>query len=188
MSKENIISRILSDAQEEADKIIAAANARADAIVAAAEEKAAKERRETEKEVAERVADIRTRSQAAARLEGGKISLAAKRRVIDGVYKQALSRLVSLPKEEALALASSLLVAFADEGDEILLAKNYLYEKELAMLSVVEDKKLRIRADRALLDGGFLLIGEKTDKNLSYGALLAQDREENESRLAEELF
>lgn len=188
MSKENIINRILADAQSEAEQILSAAQTRADAILATAEEKAQKERRETEKEVAEKSKELQDRKLAAARLDGAKILLAAKRGVIDCIYAQALQRMVAFKKEEALALAASLLEKYADDEDEICLAENFAFEKELSILPIVKEKKLHISSTRVRIDGGFLLVGKTTDKNLSYGALLAKDREENQSSLAEKLL
>ena len=188
MSKENIVNRIVEDAQKEAETIVAAAEKRASEILFVAEEKAQKERRETEKEVAEKIKEIEERKQATARLDGAKILLAAKRSVIDGVYAQALERLVSLGKEDTLSLSAALLSGYADEGDTVLLAENYPFAKELSILPVVKSKKLQISDTRVRIDGGFLLIGKQTDKNLSYGAILAMDREENQSKIAEKLF
>ena len=188
MSKENIVNRIIADAELEAEKIVSSANERAATIIAAAEEQAKAARDATEKEVAEKIKDLQERKSAAARLDGAKILLAAKRRVIDGVYTQALERLVSLEKAEALSLADSLLQSYADDEDTVYLAENYSYAKEFTSLPIVKTKKLQVASNRVDIDGGFMLVGKNTDKNLSYGALLARDREENQSLIAEKLF
>ena len=90
MSKEDIVNRLISDAESEAADIVKAASARADEIIAAAEKRALLERSEAEAEVggrAKRYADGRA---AAARLDSAKILLAEKRRVIEQIYSNAL--------------------------------------------------------------------------------------------------
>ena len=42
--------------------------------------------------------------------------------------------------------------------------------------------------ERAEIGGGFVLRGKTSDKDLSYGALLAADREEHQAEIAAELF
>lgn len=188
MSQENIVNRILADAQKEAADILSAAEQRAREIVVAAEEKALAERRATEKEVAAKIKDLHERRAATARLDGAKTLLAAKRGVIDAVYAEALKRLLALNQEETLALSARLLEEYAEEGDVICLAENYMYASVLALLPVVRTKKLEISSVRVAIDGGFVLVGKTADKNLSYGALLAADRETYQAELAAKLF
>ena len=123
-----------------------------------------------------------------ARLECSKLVLAEKRKALDSVYEMALSRLVSLEKEDCLQLFSSLLLAYAEKGDEIFLAENFRFESDLMLLPVIEEKQLKVSSKRLPLDGGMLLVGMVSDKDLSFGAILALDRENNQAALAVELF
>ena len=164
MSKETIVSRIIADAEAEAAEIVATAKTRAETISASARMQAEKDRLATEKEVEEKARDIREKKAAAARLDGAKILLAAKRSVIDGVYARALERMVDMSKEEAVKLSSSLLSAYADEGDTVYFAENFKYVDDVAILPIVKAKKLIISTTRVRLDGGFMLVGRKSDK------------------------
>jgi V/A-type H+-transporting ATPase subunit E len=188
MSKELIRERILSDAQKEAEDILKNAEEKATAIIAAAELRAQKEKDETEKEVKEKSDSVYEKRAAAARLESSKILLAQKRNVIDSVYAFALERLVSLDKEQVVALSERLLEKFAEDGDEIFFAENFKYAKEVALLPVVNERNLIVSKDRVKIDGGFVLKGKKADKDLSYGALLKADRDEYQAELAREIF
>ena len=188
MSKELIRERILSDAQKEAEDILKNAEEKAAAIIAAAELRAQKEKDETEKEVKEKSDSVYEKRAAATRLESSKILLAQKRNVIDSVYAFALERLVSLDKEQAVALSERLLEKFAESGDEIFFAENFKYAKEVALLPIVNERGLSVSKDRVKLDGGFVLKGKKADKDLSYGALLKADRDEYQAELAREIF
>ena len=188
MSKEEIVGRIISDAEEEAKAIVEAAEEKAAQTVAKAESKAEEARKDAEAEGAHKGKGSFDGKAATARLDGAKIMLGAKRDVIDEVYARALRSLVKLDKESALALAEGLLKSYAEEGDCVTFAKNYPYAEEVALLPVVEEKHLRVSLERVELDGGFILVGRRSDKNLSYGALLSADREERQAEIASQIF
>ncbi|MGN0813995.1 MAG: V-type ATP synthase subunit E [Candidatus Coproplasma sp.] len=188
MGKEDIVERIISDAEEEARKIVAAAEEKAAQTVAEAEKEAERTRIGTKAEVAEKVKGILDGKAATARLDCAKIMLGAKREVIDQAYAQALELLIGLNKDDSLSLAEDLLVSYAEDGDKIMFAENYRFAEEVAKLQVVKDKKLKVSPVRADLDGGFILVGKDSDKNLSYGALLSADREEKQAEIAAQIF
>ena len=188
MSKELIRERILSDAADEAQAIERSAKEKGDEIIALAMAKAEKERHETEAEAKEKFDSVQEKRAAAARLESSKIWLAEKRKVIDAIYALALERLVTLEKEQAVLLAERLIEKYAEKDDEIVFAENYKFVAEIALLPIVEKLGLKISKDRIAISGGFILKGLKADKDLSYSALLATDRETYQAELAREIF
>lgn len=188
MSKEAIVERILSDANAEAEAIVKDAEEKAAAVIAAASARAEKGRRASEAEAKAKAKSIFDRRAATARLDGAKLLLAEKRRVIDEIYSSALQRLLALSEEECLALTDRLLREYAEEGDVILFAEGYPYASAAARLPVIGAKGLKISSERAKIDGGFLLCGTSSDKDLSYGALLAADLEAHQAELAAEIF
>ena len=188
MSEKAIIERIISDAEEEARAIIKEAEERADATVAEANIRAERNRCGTEAEVKAKAQSISDGKAAAARLDGAKILLGEKRGVIDAVYARALEKLLSLSERETLYLCTRLLNEHAEEGDELVFADNFKHAKAVAALPVVKEKKLKVSTKHATLDGGFMLCGKNSDKNLSYGAILAMDREEKQSEIASAIF
>ncbi len=188
MGKEEIVARILSDAEGEAERIALAARERADQIAAAARENAQKERAEAQKEGEARAVRIREGREAAARLDAAKIRLAQKRRVIDAVYNAALDALCALDEGGSLRLFSRLLEENAEEGDEVVFARGFAYAEGAAALPVVAKKKLVLSNERADIAGGLLLRGKICDKDLSYEALLERDREAHQSEIALALF
>ncbi len=188
MSKELIRERILSDAADEATAIEQAGKEKAAGIVANAMKKAEEERRETETEAKEKFDSVQEKRAAAARLESSKIWLSEKRKVIDGIYALTKERLVTLEKEQSVALSEHLLNKYAEKDDEIVFAENYKFVVEDALLPIVEKLGLKISKERIKIDGGFLLKGKKADKDLSYGALLAVDRDARQAELAREIF
>lgn len=188
MGTQQIVERILSDARAEAETIIAEAQAQAAKLYADAETQAAELRAETEKETKEKCVGILEKRAADARLDGAKIWLSEKRKVINAVYDEAHSRLLELSKEDCLAMFSALLENYAEKGDEICLDVAFPYAEALKTLPVVQEKALKVSQDRVRLEGGMFLKGEKADKDLSYPALLAADRDEYQAELARELF
>ena len=187
MGKENILERIISDAEEEAARIIAEAEKNAERVVSEAEERARRNLAGTAAEAAQRAKAIADGKAATARLDSAKIALAEKRKVIDGVYAEALKALNALGEKQALGLAAYLLETYAEEGDEIVFASGYKYASSVAQLAAVRDKGLKISKSAGKFDGGFILKGKVCDKAVSYPALLAADREQNVSAIAEKL-
>lgn len=185
---EDIVTRILADADGEAQTIIREAQQRAEDILAAAQAQAAQNRAEAEQEIKVKAQAIADGKAAAARLDGAKVLLAEKRRVIDVIYKCALAALVGLKKKDSVALADRLLSAYAEEGDELVFSSEYAYEDDVAALPVVKRLALTVAKKRQELGGGFMLRGKICDKDLSYPALIEADRSAHQAELAMQLF
>lgn len=188
MNEQAIVDRIISDAEEEARNIIKDAEEKAAETIAAANGRAARNRLGTEAEVKAKAAAVAEGKAATARLDGAKILLGEKRGVIDEVYARALNALNSLKATDAVFLAVKLLEEHAEDGDEIVFAENYPYFEDVSKLSVIKERHLKLSPKKIKIDGGFILVGKNSDKNLSYGALLAKDREEHQAEIAAELL
>ncbi|MDE6677224.1 MAG: hypothetical protein K2K12_05905 [Clostridia bacterium] len=188
MSEQAIVERIISDAEEEARQIISDAEEKAKATLAEANVRAERNKQGTEAEVKAKAQSISDGKAATARLDGAKILLGEKRGVIDALYSRALEKLLTLSEKETLSLCTRLLAEYAEEGDELVFAENFRYAKSVAALPIVKEKKLKISKGNAAVDGGFILSGKNSDKNLSYGALLAMDREEQQAQIASVIF
>ena len=188
MGKQEIIERILSDAEAEAAEILRSANVRAEEIIAAANARATSERAGAVEEAGARAKRISDGKAASARLDSAKILLAEKRRVIDEIYARALKKLLEMKEKDALKLLERLLLANAEEDDEIVFAKSFAYAKSVAALPVIKERKLKISAEYAEIDGGCILRGKLCDKDLSYGALLNADKDEYQAEIAAKLF
>ena len=188
MSEQAIVEKIIADAEQEAQAIIADAEKKAEATIAAANTRADR-RKQGEKAAADKKAESILEGKAAtARLDSAKIMLGEKRAVIDEVYARALKSIQGIGKAEALHLFERLLTEYAEEGDEIVFAENFAYAQEVEKLGIVKERKLKVSSKKANIDGGCLLIGKSSDKNLSFGALLAADREENQASIATQIF
>ena len=191
MSVESIVEKIRSDGRAEAENLLTFGRKKADEIENGAKESAEKLRRETEADVQKRAESIAERYAAAARLEVKKIRLAARKRAVEAVYEKAKQRLQKLSEEETLRLFNRLLCTYAEEGDKVIFADNFAYEKSVKLLPVFAEKKLSVisAAQKSVkIDGGMYLTGKIADKDLSFDALLKADMEENESKVASAIF
>lgn len=188
MGKEEIITRILADAEAEAAEIIRSAEERAREITASAKARAAEDMAEAEAEAIAQARRISEGKAVAARLESTKILLAEKRRVMDEIYARALKNLLALNESQSLKLIERLLDENAEEGDVIVLAKNFAYASGVAQLPVIKKRGLTLSTERADISGGCLLRGKKSDKDLSYSALLNADKDEYQAEIAAKLF
>lgn len=186
MSLDALKGRILSDAEKQAEALRSLAEEKAAAIEAAAQEEVKKNRLEEERELAVRIEAMREGKRATVRLETKKFELAERRRVIDTIYSRALDALFALPENESMELLSLLLSQYAEGGDEVALSEDYPYpaaaEKRIAKAG------FKVSPVRAKIKGGFYLYGKKCDRDVSYAALVREDREENQAELAAKLF
>lgn len=188
MGKQEIIERILADAETEAAEILRSANVRAEEIISAANARADEQRAEAQAEANARAKRILDGKAASARLDSAKIMLAEKRRVMDEIYARALKKLLEMKERDTLNLLERLLSEYAEEGDEIVFASNFAYAKGVAALPVIKERKLKISSERAQISGGCILRGALSDKDLSYAALLNADKEEYQAEIAAKLF
>lgn len=193
MSVESIVERIRSDGKTEAEAILAAGKRKAEETENGAKAEAERLRRETESDVEKRAAAVAAHFAATARLDVKKIMLAARKKAVENVYAEAKKRLIDLGEEETLALFNRLLCLYAEEGDAVIFADGFRYTEGVKLLPVFAEKKLKAVSDGAAfagvkIDGGLYLAGKTADKDLSFDALLKADREENESRIAADLF
>ena len=193
MSVESIVERIRSDGKTEAEAILAAGKRKAEETENGAKAEAERLRRETESDVEKRAAAVAAHFAATARLDVKKIMLAARKKAVENVYAEAKKRLIDLGEEETLTLFNRLLCLYAEEGDAVIFADGFRYTEGVKLLPVFAEKTLKAVSDGAAfagvkIDGGLYLAGKTADKDLSFDALLKADREENESRIAAELF
>ncbi len=188
MSTEVIVEKILSDAKAEADAMIADAQSKATQRLENASAFAETKRRETERETAKKTESILEKRASDARLESAKIHLGEKRKAVDLVYELALGSLLALPKEDAIKLVGALLEKYAEAGDELFFAENFKYAEEVSILPVIKAREITISKQRLAIDGGIKLVGKVSDKDLSYKALLATDKDRYQADLARKLF
>ena len=188
MATQNIVEKILSDAQMEADGILSNAEKKGQDLVSKAQVIALEKKLATEHTAEEYAKSTMEKRLADARLESSKILLREKRKAVEAIYELALQRLLALEKEDCLALYTALLEKYAEEGDEVVLSDKFLYVAELSALPIVSKRNLKISETKLNINGGMKLLGKLADKDLSFAALLSADKDNNQAELARKLF
>lgn len=186
--KQAIIDRIISSAQAQAKSIVDEALKNAENVNNAAKEKVrdlSAEQKEITKTDAE---NLVVRRQTVARLDANKLLLGARRDVINGIYEKALDILCALPESDYVAFIEKLLVKYAESGDVVIFSSACRFTDKLKKLSVIANKNLKISEKSGAFSGGLILESGICDKNLTFEAILSEERERGEGSISEELF
>ena len=185
--KENIINKILSDADTKCQNILATANEQAQAILDAAKTSVERDRAELEVRIeATTVERIRNRV-ATAQLDGKKYRLNAKQRLIDKCYQLAYEQLVKLNDKERLNFVANLITKYAEDGETV-----FVCEKDGALVTQKFldgfNKSLKLGKKYVVADGGIVLEGDGYEKDLTLSRVIAYVREQTEAKVAEALL
>ena len=197
MSTEKILNKINQEAETAAAGILAAAKAKADASTAAILDDAKKKVAEIQRQSDATAEEIHKRNMLVAGLEGRKSALAAKRTVLDEAFAMAAKTLNALPQERYEALVTAIVLEAAQTGEETLqipqkdaeLYQGGFLDKLNAALQAAGKKgALKLSENYADISGGVILIGEKSDVNGSFEAVLRETRERCEREVSGLLF
>ena len=194
------------EAEQVVEKILADANAEADKIKKESEEKQASEQvrlkeqlgefdKQTEMLAAQAGKDEKSHLLAAARMEIAKELLGEKRKILEEVFEQVRGQMRLLPDEEYRPLITKLMIDAVETGDEEVVIDNEERRIDVALIEEVNRSlgaerqgSLRLSEQREPLGGGFILRRGKVKNNVSLETLLTQARKELEIELAKELF
>lgn len=182
MSKESIISNILSTANTEAETILAEAREKASALqqddlafaeatMCEAEEKAKRE---------ELLAIERAKSVAA--LDVKKLLLKAKQDKIAEVFEKAEKAFIDMDEKKYNDFIISMLEKYLEKGDEVVFAKADENRVGKAV-KFIKEKGNSYRMDGAF-SAGVVLENKSADKNLTVASLLGEYRETSEIKIA----
>lgn len=195
MNAEQVVNKILAQANAEAERILAEARDKAGVQQTQTDAELADFEKQTQ-EMAQAAADDKLRRMlAGARMAHSKQVLAVKAELLDEVFAQALQKLNQLPDEQYLALMKKLMTRAIETGDEeVIVGKDEKRINEEFIKKVNRDLgtgfkgNLRLGSRRADISGGFLLSRGRVQVNVSSEVLISQAREAMEMKLADELF
>jgi V/A-type H+-transporting ATPase subunit E len=195
MNAEQVVDKILSQAQAEAESILSEAQDKAAQQRSALEKELAEFDKETQKLVKEAGEDKRRRMLAAARMSRAKQVLGAKVAILDEVFAKAQDAVSQLPEDEYLPLMADLMKKAVETGDEeIIIGKHEKRINENFVKKVNRELgagfkgNLRLSNKRADIDGGFILARGRVRINASSEVLIGRLREAMQVELAEALF
>ena len=182
-----LAERIVTDAQEDAQKILAEAESAAAFI-----------RQEGDKTVSARKAELNSQKESAvksliggyqtrATLDGKKDSLRKKRVVIDAAFTRAYEAMLALNAEKRKGICANLLAAQAEGGETVMPAEQDRAAL-VALVAAMPEKKLKVSGDSASIEGGFILLGSGYEKDCSFKSLLTTVRDAEETAVYQLLF
>ena len=191
MSKEALLSLIDQKADEQAVEIVSSAEEAAKNRLKKVEAELAAEYERRLGEVVAQLEQTVQGQKTLLRIDGKKAELSAKRALIDDVYRMAESKILSMSDEEYLEFVKRLISKFAEEGDEVIIAKSderRITANWLADCAFNLQISLKFSSDRHSMSGGVILRSAKYDKNLTVPALMDEAKRSTESYVVESLF
>ena len=193
MDAKEIVTKIMSDANAEVEKIRAQAKEEIQHKQDKLKSELARFDKETELLAASAAEDKKARVLATARMEIAKQNLQTRKKLIDEIFAKAADKIKNMNDADYVQLMEKLLIASVETGNEqIVIGKNdnRLDANFLETVNKQLDSKghLTIANDKADIDAGFILRRDKVRVNVSLDVLLGQVREELEIEIAKELF
>lgn len=191
MALADIRKKIEQDAAAEAAKLLDEAKKQADALNKDADAEIAKSKAYYDGLYEAEAPEVRRRAQIIANLDVNRITLGAKQEVIGQAFDGALKALLALPKDKYLGFMETLLNQAVTTGDEELLVspkEKYIDQAFIDNYNSAKGKKLTISAEKAPIEGGFILRKGKISTNCSLKKLIDWIKGDLESDVTARLF
>ncbi len=191
MNADQVIQKILSDAQAQADQIKLQAQKVVDAHNAQLKREL-DDYNERSKELAQKAAqDKKSRMLAAIRMDISRSYLAAKGEILDQVFKKVAEKFKNLSDDQYRALMADLLKKSVETGDEEVIVDRNETRLDQEFIKNINRElgngfkgNLRLSDSRENIKAGFILKRGLISTNASMDVLIDQARKETEIELA----
>ncbi|MCL1964335.1 MAG: V-type ATP synthase subunit E [Firmicutes bacterium] len=195
MEAQAILARIEQDAQAAQAQLLRDARAKAEQTRERSEEKINQARTAALETARREALQLDDRLQRMARLDARKALLAAKRRVLDEAFREALSMMRAMPREEARAFGLAVLLQAA-RGDETVVPDPdsvwcdaaFVREANEALQKAGKPGRLALAKESRAIGDGFLLERGGMEVHCTYQAALEAKRMDLEAEIAALLF
>lgn len=181
--KENIINKILSDADARCEEIISSAHTRANALVEETREQVTKDREALDAKLSLNCAERERNAISNAELDAKKYRLNAKQALIARCYDEVHERLARLNDEDRLDLIGALIEKHSERGETV-----YVTAKDARLVTQLWlngfERGLKLGNRRIVADGGIVLEGEGYEKDLTLNSVVRYLREQTETQVA----
>jgi len=181
---QNLIDKILADANAQADEVRKTAKSEADSVLTAAQAKAVKEKAAADKITAIEAQKAAAKELSAADMEAKKLILAEKQKCIDEVMSEARKRLASLTPDEYRVIVLDMIKNADCSASEIIFSA----KDKAALGKDVEKMGLKVSDECRDIDGGFVVKKGDIEYNYSFDSIIAVEREEIQQLAAGLLF
>ena len=199
MSVDQILHKIIADANTEAEALLQNAQSEAASRIGAIQEAAKRQMKELEEKTEVTAAEITQRRMLAAGLDARKNTLSRRRTLLDETFSKALDAYCSLPDAQYKALVVKLIANASETGCEKVFvpaqdekhytgSDSFLVAANAALQKAGKPGELSFGGTSPKLRGGALLSGEIADIDCSFESLVAQFRESGEMDVAKILF
>lgn len=194
MGIENIIDRIISDAQKKAAEIENEGSKKSAETLDEAKKKSSAVKAQIIASAQTQAAEEKRRTLAFARLEARNAVLAEKQKAISVVFEKAYERLLHLSDKEYSQLVRKLLIESAVTGEEEIIFSpkdkkritlDLVNAVNTALKSDGRKGSLKISEETREIEGGFILRSDGVEINNSFSSLLSILREESEYKILE---
>ncbi len=185
--KENIINKILADADNKCAEILSTAESQAQEIADGAREYAENEQANVNRRLEVLREERQRNSLATAQLEARKYKLLQKQKLISACYEKALTELANLDKKQKIAFLTKLIKTYAERGETVFISSA---DKDVVTQKFLDGFGLDLTLGKTYIEssGGLVLSGENYDKDLSLEKIVAFAREQTEAKVASALF
>ncbi|HAF50727.1 MAG: V-type proton ATPase subunit E [Synergistales bacterium 54_24] len=178
MALQDIVTKIESDARQQAKEIIEKAQQQAKTILSEAEKEAHEIEEEWRKRYQIEKDEIFKRREIVAHLDARKLRLAAQRELIEEAFAESINKLQQLDSEGYTSWMNALLEeaiqSVEDKRGEVLLCKKekVLDEGWIKRFNEEHGTDLAIAKERLSASGGFLLRIERVEVNCTFEKLV----------------
>ncbi len=178
MALQDIITKIESDARQQAKEIIEKAQQQAKTILSEAEKEAHEIEEEWRKRYQREKDEIFKRREIVAHLDARKLRLAAQRELIEEAFTESINKLQQLDSEKYAnwmnALLEEAIQGVEDKRGEVLLCKKekVLDERWIERFNEEHGTDLVVAKERLSASGGFLLRIERVEVNCTFEKLV----------------
>lgn len=189
MSIQKITSKILEDAQGSASQVLQEARQQGEALIEEARKKAEEVKEKSAKEAEEEKERLIARRESVAEIDGRKVVLDAKQRLISHCFEKAIDQITSMEEEKYIAFIVDRIKGCGLAKGEIALNerdKDAIGSKILGELSGVGN--FTLAKEPIQIKGGFVLKDGSVYINGSVESLVDEAREELVSQVASKLF
>lgn len=188
MENQAISNKIIEDAKRQAEAIVSKALADADFARAECAKSCESQLNEAKKQATSKGEKVIERNKTIARLDAKKVVLEGKQSLIKRAVLVAKQRLCQMNAQEYLDFVEKQLNTYADLGDKIIICSSApISAEQVNALSVCSQRNLTAVKGEAF-GGGIKLTGAKSDKDLSFDAIVERYLVANTQEISAMLF
>ncbi|MDD5066003.1 MAG: V-type ATP synthase subunit E [bacterium] len=198
MALEDIVKKILSEAENEARQILDEARKEADKIIRENKQSLQDLEKKEKVRIDQESEEYRKRLVQMADLEMRKELLSLKQQLVADVFKIVEDRILSLPREDYQEFIANKIIEIIETGtEEIVLTEkdkeritpDFVEKINSRLKEKLREKgQLKIAGETIPIKGGFILRSEKVQYNNSVESILKELREKIEPDIVKKLF